>query len=40
MAESHDGRYRVIDAGRPLVQVQEQIDGIMAAFLQARDATP
>lgn len=39
MAERHDGRYRVIDAGRPLPQVQEQLAVAMGTFMQARDAT-
>ena len=34
MAESHAGRYRVIDASRPLEQVQSQLDDVMRAFLQ------
>ena len=40
MAERHDGRYRVIDAGRPLAQVQEQLDDVIGTFLQASDAIP
>ena len=39
MAERHDGRYRVIDAGQPLAQVQEQLAVAMGTFMQARDAT-
>ena len=34
MAAEHDGRYRVIDAGRSLEQVQAQLDSVMRDFLQ------
>ncbi len=33
MAESHDGRYRVIDAGRSLTRVQEQLAEVLRQFL-------
>lgn len=39
MARQHDGRYRVIDAFRPLAQVQEQLDSVMRTFMQKQDAT-
>ncbi|MEN8106841.1 MAG: dTMP kinase [Pseudomonadota bacterium] len=39
MARQHDGRYRVIDASRPLAQVQEQLDSVMRTFMQKQDAT-
>ena len=39
MARKHDGRYRVIDAGQPLAQVQEQLAVAMGTFMQARGAT-
>ena len=39
MARKHDGRYRVIDAGQPLAQVQKQLAVAMGTFMQARDAT-
>ena len=40
MAERHGGRYRVIDAGRPLAQVQEQLDDVIGTFLLASNAIP
>ena len=33
MAASHDGRYRVIDAGRSLARVQEQLAEVLREFL-------
>ena len=34
MAKAHDGRYRIIDASKSLVQVQAQLDSIMRDFMQ------
>ena len=34
LARKHDGRYRIIDAGQSLDQVQAQLDSVMRDFLQ------
>ena len=34
LARKHNGRYRIIDAGQSLVQVQVQLDSVMQEFLQ------
>jgi dTMP kinase len=35
MADTHHGRYRVIDASRPLENVQQQLDTVMKSILQS-----
>jgi dTMP kinase len=34
MAREHAARYRVIDAAQPLHQVQRELDGVLASYLQ------
>ena len=34
LAESHHGRYRIIDASRPLTQVQARLESVMHLFMQ------
>jgi dTMP kinase len=36
LARTHDGRYRVIDAGQPLATVQRQLDTVLRPYLHDR----